>query len=69
MAGTAFAIAQNGPPTGGYPPAGKNPNYYGYYGYYAGPRYASPRYYGGPHYRLGYPVPSYGYRGSRGWWW
>jgi len=35
MGGTVFAMAQNGPATGGYPPARWNPNLYGYYGYYA----------------------------------
>ena len=44
----------------------KNPNLYGYYGYYARPRDA-PYYYGTPHYVLGYPVPHYGYMGWRGW--
>ncbi len=34
LAGATFAIAQNGPPTGGYPPARWNPNLYGYYGYH-----------------------------------
>jgi hypothetical protein len=37
MGGTVFAMAQNGPATGGYPPARWNPNLYGYYGYYAPP--------------------------------
>ena len=40
MGGTVFAMAQNGPATGGYPPARWNPNLYGYYGYYAPPGYA-----------------------------
>jgi hypothetical protein len=71
LGGATFAIApnamaQNGPPTGGYPPARWNPNF-GYYNYYARP-YAPYSYgYGRPYYRLGYPVPSYGYRGWRGW--
>ncbi len=44
LAGTTFAMAQNGPPTGGYPPARWNPNlYYGYHGYY--------NYYARPYYR------------------
>jgi hypothetical protein len=34
LGGATFAMAQNGPPTGGYPPAGWNPNLYGYYGYH-----------------------------------
>ena len=43
--GATMAMAQNGPPTGGYPPARWNPNLYGQYGYY-------PRYYGYyPHYQ------------------
>ena len=41
LGGATMAMAQNGPPTGGYPPARWNPNLYGQYGYY-------PRYY--PHY-------------------
>jgi hypothetical protein len=39
VAGATMATAQNGPPTGGYPPARWNPNLYGHYGYY--PRYYS----------------------------
>jgi hypothetical protein len=39
VAGATMAMAQNGPPTGGYPPARWNPNLYGHYGY-------SPRYQG-----------------------
>jgi hypothetical protein len=31
LGGAAFAMAQNGPLTGAYPPATKNPNLYGYY--------------------------------------
>ena len=34
LGGTMIAMAQNGPPTGGYPPARWNPNLYGYYGYH-----------------------------------
>jgi hypothetical protein len=34
LGGATFAMAQNGPATGGYPPATKNPNLYGYYGYH-----------------------------------
>src|SRR5215467_12616584 len=33
LGGATMAIAQNGPPTGGYPPARWNPNLYGYYAY------------------------------------
>jgi hypothetical protein len=62
LGGVTFAIAQNGPATGAYPPGTKNPNLYGYYGYYARPRYA-PYYCRTPYYVLGYPVPHYGYRG------
>jgi hypothetical protein len=32
LGGVTFALAQNGPATGGYPPGTKNPNLYGYYG-------------------------------------
>jgi hypothetical protein len=42
LSGAAIAVAQNGPPTGGYPPARWNPNlsgYHGYYNYYARPYY------------------------------
>jgi hypothetical protein len=53
MGGAVFAMAQNGPATGGYPPARWNPNLY-----YAPPGYAL----GTPYYVLGYPVPHYGYR-------
>ena len=70
LGGATLAMAQNGPATGGYPPATKNPNlygYYGYYNYYAGP-YA-PYYNRTPYYVLGYPVPHYGYMGRRGWGW
>ncbi len=34
LGSAAFAMAQNGPATGGYPPARWNPNLYGYYNYY-----------------------------------
>jgi hypothetical protein len=70
--GGTFAIAQNGPAAGAYPPDAKNPNPYGYRdysGYYARPRYAP--YYSyycrTPYYVLGYPVPHYGYKGWCGW--
>jgi hypothetical protein len=33
LGGATIATAQNGPPTGGYPPARWNPNFYGHYGY------------------------------------
>jgi hypothetical protein len=39
LAGTTLAVAQNGPPTGGYPPARWNPNFYSHYGYSHYPRY------------------------------
>jgi hypothetical protein len=48
LGGATFAMAQNGPATGGYPPARWNPNlsrYPGYYGYH--------RYY---NYYPGYPT-------------
>jgi hypothetical protein len=69
LGGATLAMAQNGPTTGGYPPAAKNPNpygYYGYSGYYARPRYV-PYYCRTPYYVLGYPVPHYGYMGWCGW--
>jgi hypothetical protein len=53
LSGATFAMAQNGPPTGGYPPARWNPNLYGYHGYY--------NYYARPHYRHHY----YRWRGWR----
>jgi hypothetical protein len=34
VGGATIAMAQNGPPTGGYPPARWNPNFYGHYGYH-----------------------------------
>jgi hypothetical protein len=45
VGGATMAMAQNGPPTGGYPPARWNPNFYGHYGYHH--RYYAyyPRYY------------------------
>ena len=37
LGGATFALAQIGPPTGGYAPAGLHPNlYYGYYNYITG---------------------------------
>jgi len=33
LSGATIVMAQNGPPTGGYPRAGWNPNLYGHYGY------------------------------------
>ena len=48
LGSAALAMAQNGPATGGYPPARWNPNLYGYPGYYGYPHrhYAHyPRYY------------------------
>jgi hypothetical protein len=65
LAGTTFAVAQNGPATGGYPPARWNPNLYGHYGYYAPPRYG----FGAPYYVPSYPVPLYGYIGGVGSYW
>ena len=45
VGGATIAVAQIGPPTGGYPPATKNPNLYGYYGGYHHRYYAYyPRY-------------------------
>jgi hypothetical protein len=45
LGGATMAMAQNGPPTGGYPPARWNPNFYGHYAY--PPRHYAyyPRYY------------------------
>jgi hypothetical protein len=42
VGGATMAMAQNGPATGGYPPARLNPNLYGHYGYHH-------RYYGHHH--------------------
>jgi Protein of unknown function (DUF1236) len=39
LGGTTIAMAQNGPPTGGYPPARWNSNFYSHYGYSHYPRY------------------------------
>jgi hypothetical protein len=39
LGGATIAMAQNGPATGGYPPARWNPNFYGHYGYSYYPRY------------------------------
>jgi hypothetical protein len=63
MGGATLAVAQNGPPTGGYQPVRWNPNlYYNYSNYYAGP-YCVPFYYLAPHYYPGdYPgAPAYRY--------
>jgi hypothetical protein len=73
LGGTTFALAQNGPATGDYPAAARNPNLgYGYYDYYA-PGYAQP-YYGTPYsyggysyYYPGYPGYTYGYTPAPGW--
>jgi hypothetical protein len=70
LGGTTFALAQNGPATGDYPPAAKNPNLgYGYYDYY-GPGYVQP-YYGTPYGYGGYsyysPGYTYGYAPAPGW--
>ena len=58
LGGAASAMAQNGPATGGYPPARWNPNFYGYYCHY--------NYYARPYaaYVLRYPVTLYGYMGG-----
>src|SRR5215470_8614668 len=57
VGGATIAMAQNGPATGGYPPARWNPNFYGHYGYSYYPRYYGPHYYG---YYPDYPaVPGY----------
>jgi len=46
LGGAKIAMAQNGPPTGGYPPARWNPNLYGHYYGYPHRHYAYyPRYY------------------------
>jgi len=34
LGGATIAMAQNGPPTGGYPPVRWNPNFYSHYGYH-----------------------------------
>lgn len=79
MSGTTLATAQNGPAVGAYLLAGENQNFigsrsnfigsrsnYDYYDYDGRPRYE--RAFGGrPQYRLGSPVPSYGYWRWRDW--
>jgi hypothetical protein len=50
LSGATIAMAQNGPATGGYPPARWNPNLSGYYGY------ANPHYAYHPRYHAYYPV-------------
>ena len=45
LGGATIAVAQNGPPTGGYPAARWNPNLYGYYHH----PYYHHRYYGHYH--------------------
>ena len=54
LGGATIAMAQNGPPTGGYPPARWNPNLYGHYGYHH-------RYYGHHHRYYAY-YPRYHHR-------
>jgi hypothetical protein len=70
FSGASVAVAQNGPATGGYPPARWNPNLnYGYYDYYyAQPAY-TPFYYPAPYYYPGnYPgYPASSYMGWGGW--
>jgi hypothetical protein len=72
LGGATFAMAQNGPGPGGYPPARRNPNpYYGYYTYdYAQPYYA-PFANLAPHYFPGsYPgAPAYRFWGWCCWRW
>ena len=48
VGGATITMAQNGPLTGGYPPATKNPNLYRYYAYYHHPYYHH-RYYSDHH--------------------
>jgi hypothetical protein len=51
LGGATFALAQNGPPTGGYPPARWNPNLYGH-GYHR--HYGYHHHYGHHHHHHGY---------------
>jgi hypothetical protein len=51
LGGATFAMAQNGPATGGYPPARWNPNLYDYHHHYHGYHHG---YYGYHHHRHGY---------------
>lgn len=72
LGGATFALAQIGPPTGGYPPARLHPNlYYGYYNYYYAPPYYGPFYSLAPHYFPGdYPgAPAYRFWGWCCWSW
>jgi hypothetical protein len=72
LGGATFALAQIGPPTGGYPPARLHSNlYYGYYNYYYAPPYYAPFYSLVPHYFPGdYPgAPAYRYWGWCCWSW
>ena len=72
LGGATFALAQIGPPTGGYPPARLHPNlYYGYYNYYYAPPYYAPFYSLAPHYFPGdYPgAPAYRFWGWCCWSW
>jgi hypothetical protein len=50
LGGATVAVAQNGPATGGYPPARWNPNLYGYYHH----PYYHHRYYGYHHHHHPY---------------
>jgi hypothetical protein len=49
LGGATIAMAQNGPATGGYPPARWNPNLYGYSGYHGYYNYYARPYYGRYH--------------------
>jgi hypothetical protein len=72
LGGATFALAQIGPPTGGYPPARLHPNlYYGYYNYYYAPPYYGPFYSLAPHNFPGdYPgAPAYRFWGWCCWSW
>jgi hypothetical protein len=61
LGGVTFAMAQNGPATGGYPPARWNPNLNGYPGYYGYPHRHYAHY---PRYYAYYPV----YPAEAGYW-
>jgi hypothetical protein len=72
LGGATFALAQIGPPIGGYPPARLHPNlYYGYYNYYYAPPYYGPFHSLAPHYFPGdYPgAPAYRFWGWCCWSW
>jgi hypothetical protein len=65
LGGSSLSMAQNGLPTGGYPPVAGGAAGGGWYpGYGYGYRYPAPRVYAGPRVYI-VPTPLYGYYAAR----